>query len=90
MAAQPGPLPGDLVLLGLRHLPGRRANIRTRGGDGKTVHVATLNGSGLPIGRTMAAILENNQQFDGSVIMPDALVHYTGFKALLPDGTPQA
>jgi seryl-tRNA synthetase len=52
--------------------------------------VATLNGSGLPIGRTMAAILENNQQFDGSVIMPDALVHYTGFKALLPDGTPQA
>jgi seryl-tRNA synthetase len=68
----------------------RRANIRTRGGDGKTVHVATLNGSGLPIGRTMAAILENNQQFDGSVIMPDALVPYTGFKALLPDGTPQA
>jgi seryl-tRNA synthetase len=68
----------------------RRANIRTRGEDGKTTHVATLNGSGLPIGRTMAAILENCQQPDGSVVMPDVLVPYTGFKALLPDGTPQA
>ena len=48
-----------------------------------------MNGSGLPIGRTMAAILENYQQPDGSVPMPDALVPYLGFKALSPDGTPQ-
>jgi seryl-tRNA synthetase len=68
---------------------GRRANIRTRGEDGKTTYVATLNGSGLPIGRTMAAILENGQQPDGSATMPDALVPYIGFKALAPDGTPQ-
>ena len=48
-----------------------------------------MNGSGLPIGRTMAAILESYQQQDGSVSMPDALVPYLGFKALGPDGTPQ-
>jgi len=47
-----------------------------------------LNGSGLPIGRTMAAILENYQQRDGSVSIPDALVPYLSFKALGPDGTP--
>lgn len=69
---------------------GRRANIRTRGEDGKTTYVATLNGSGLPVGRTMAAILENGQQPDGSVTMPDVLVPYIGFKALAPDGTPQS
>jgi seryl-tRNA synthetase len=67
----------------------RRANIRARGTDGTRSFVATLNGSGLPIGRTMAAILENYQQRDGSVLMPDALVPYLGFKALGPDGTPQ-
>jgi seryl-tRNA synthetase len=67
----------------------RRANIRTRGADGTRSFVATMNGSGLPIGRTMAAILENYQQPDGSVLMPDALVPYLGFKALGPDGTAQ-
>ncbi len=67
----------------------RRANIRARGTDGTRSFVATLNGSGLPIGRTMAAILENYQQRDGSVLMPDALVPHLGFKALGPDGTPQ-
>ena len=67
----------------------RRANIRTRSDDGKAAYVATLNGSGLPIGRTMAAILENGQQPDGSVLMPDILVPYLGFKALASDGTPQ-
>jgi seryl-tRNA synthetase len=45
----------------------RRANIRMRHKDGKRGFVATLNGSGLPIGRTLAAILENNQGADGSV-----------------------
>ena len=39
---------------------------------------STLNGSGLAIGRTMAAILENGQQLDGSVKIPDALVPYFG------------
>jgi seryl-tRNA synthetase len=67
----------------------RRASIRTRGTDGTRSFVATLNGSGLPIGRTMAAILENYQQQDGSVSMPDVLVPHLGFKALGPDGTPQ-
>jgi seryl-tRNA synthetase len=67
----------------------RRANIRARSTDGTRSFVATLNGSGLPIGRTMAAILENYQQKDGSVLMPDVLVPYLGFKALGPDGTPQ-
>ena len=67
----------------------RRANIRTRGADGARSFVATLNGSGLPIGRSLAAILENYQQRDGSVLMPDALVPYLGFKALGPDGSPQ-
>ena len=67
----------------------RRAGIRTRAADGSRSYVATLNGSGLPIGRTMAAILENYQQHDGSVLVPDPLVPYLGFKALGPDGTPQ-
>jgi seryl-tRNA synthetase len=58
VAAEPGPVPGDLVLFGLRppSRPGARG-IRMRARDGKT-HVATLNGSGLPIGRTVLAILE--------------------------------
>jgi seryl-tRNA synthetase len=67
----------------------RRANIRARDADGSRSFVATLNGSGLPIGRTMAAILENYQQPDGSVLMPDVLVPYLGFKALGADGAPQ-
>ncbi|MCD4677652.1 MAG: serine--tRNA ligase, partial [Desulfobacula sp.] len=41
-------------------------------------YVHTLNGSGLAVGRTFAAILENYQQVDGSVIIPDALVSYMG------------
>lgn len=66
----------------------RRAGIRVREADNKRVPAATLNGSGLPIGRTMAAILEQYQQGDGSVIMPDVLVPYLGFKTLAADGTP--
>ena len=65
----------------------RRANIRMRDKDGKRGFVATLNGSGLPIGRTLAAILENNQRQDGSVTMPEALVPYLGFRTIKPDGT---
>lgn len=66
---------------------GRRANIRTRTKDGKRGFVNTLNGSGLPIGRTMVAILEQNQQADGSVVIPKALVPYTRFDHINPDGT---
>jgi seryl-tRNA synthetase len=65
----------------------RRANIRMRDKEGKRGFVATLNGSGLPIGRTLAAILENNQREDGSVTMPEALVPYVGFRAIRPDGS---
>ncbi|GGL02621.1 serine--tRNA ligase [Mangrovihabitans endophyticus] len=67
----------------------RRARIRSRDKDGKRGLVATLNGSGLPIGRTVAAILENNQRADGSVVMPPALVPYLGFHTIAADGTPQ-
>lgn len=56
----------------------RRANIRFRGEDGKPQFVHTLNGSGLAVGRTVAAILENYQQQDGSIKVPDALHIYLG------------
>jgi seryl-tRNA synthetase len=55
----------------------RRANIRYKSAGAKgTRFVHTLNGSGLAIGRTVAAILENYQQPDGSVKVPEAIVHY--------------
>ncbi|AKM17396.1 serine--tRNA ligase [Geobacillus sp. FSL K6-0789] len=57
----------------------RRANIRfRRDPKAKPEYVHTLNGSGLAIGRTVAAILENYQQEDGSVIIPEALRPYMG------------
>ncbi|RIU96678.1 serine--tRNA ligase [Bacillus licheniformis] len=57
----------------------RRANIRfRREAKGKPEHVHTLNGSGLAVGRTVAALLENYQQEDGSVIIPKALRPYMG------------
>jgi seryl-tRNA synthetase len=62
----------------------RRANIRYRPqGKGKTEYVHTLNGSGLAIGRTWLAILENYQQSDGSVRVPDALVPYMGGQTVI-------
>jgi len=54
----------------------RRANIRFKKPGGKTRLVHTLNGSGLAVGRTVVAILENFQQKDGSVIVPEALKPY--------------
>jgi len=55
----------------------RRANIRfRRKGKKKTEFVHTLNGSGLAVGRTMVAILENHQQADGTVLIPEALRPY--------------
>jgi seryl-tRNA synthetase len=57
----------------------RRANIKYRpGGSGKADTVHTLNGSGLAVGRTLIAILENGQQKDGSVVIPEALRPYFG------------
>ncbi|WP_026877627.1 serine--tRNA ligase [Jiangella gansuensis] len=67
----------------------RRANIRTRGADGKIKLAATLNGSGLPIGRTMAAVIEQGQQADGSVVIPEPLAPYTGFRRISADGEPE-
>lgn len=67
---------------------GRRANIRTNDADGRRRFVATLNGSGLPIGRTLAALLEQGQQADGSVVLPEALAPYLGFSRINADGTP--
>lgn len=56
----------------------RRANIRYKPKGGKATWLHTLNGSGLPTGRTLAAILENGQQKDGSVVVPKVLVPYMG------------
>ncbi|KOU52328.1 seryl-tRNA synthetase [Streptomyces sp. WM6378] len=65
---------------------GRRASIRAKRGATKE-YVATLNGSGLPIGRTVVALLEQNQRSDGSINVPPALVPYTGFHTIQPDGS---
>ena len=56
----------------------RRANIRYRVSEKKVGFVHTLNGSGLPLGRTLVAILENYQQADGSVEVPGALRPWMG------------
>ncbi|MBQ1845878.1 MAG: serine--tRNA ligase [Desulfovibrio sp.] len=65
----------------------RRANIRFKPKGGKSQYVHTLNGSGLPTGRTIAAILENGQQKDGSVVLPKVLVPYMGgVEVLEPTG----
>ncbi|MGE3189435.1 MAG: serine--tRNA ligase [Vicinamibacterales bacterium] len=57
----------------------RRANIKFRpDGTGKAEYVHTLNGSGLAVGRTLIAILENYQQADGSVVVPEALRPFMG------------
>ena len=56
----------------------RRASIRAKSAKGKTDFVHTLNGSGLAVGRTWLAIIENYQQADGSVMIPEALQPYMG------------
>ncbi|OFW44007.1 MAG: serine--tRNA ligase [Acidobacteria bacterium RIFCSPLOWO2_12_FULL_67_14b] len=57
----------------------RRANIKFRPeGTGKAEHVHTLNGSGLAVGRTLIALLENYQQRDGSIVIPEALRPFMG------------
>jgi len=62
----------------------RRSSIRTKINK-NTSFVHTLNGSGLAIGRTMAAILENYQQRDGSIKVPDALIPYYGSSFIKPN-----
>jgi seryl-tRNA synthetase len=64
----------------------RRANIRFRpDGSGKSEYAHTLNGSGLAVGRTLIAVLENYQQADGSVVIPEALRPYMrGLEVITP------
>ena len=65
----------------------RRANLRYRGESGKPRHLHTLNGSGLAVGRTLVALLENYQQPDGSVVIPEALrPHMGGREVIQPEG----
>ena len=60
----------------------RRMNIKFKRADGKKELVHTLNGSGVAVGRTFAAILENFQQADGTVIIPEVLRPYLSFDRL--------
>ena len=65
----------------------RRANIKFRpGGAGKPEFAHTLNGSGLAVGRTLIAILENYQQKDGTVVIPDALRPFMGGQDVIRKG----
>jgi seryl-tRNA synthetase len=62
----------------------RRMNIKYKRADGKKELVHTLNGSGVAIGRTWAALLETYQQPDGSIMIPEILRPYTGFDRIVP------
>ena len=77
LAARAGQVQRDLVLLELRRLrrPPRGHPLQPESG-GKTEFCHTLNGSGLAVGRTLIAVLENYQNADGTVIIPDALRPY--------------
>lgn len=61
----------------------RRAGIRYRNAEGKPEFAHTLNGSGLAVGRTVVAIMENYQQEDGSIIIPEVLRSYMGGKEVI-------
>ena len=61
----------------------RRMNARFKRGDGKPEFVHTLNGSGLAVGRCLIAVLENGQQVDGTVQLPEALHGYLGGKTMI-------
>ena len=64
----------------------RRAQIRAKSGKGKAEFVHTINGSGLAIGRTWVAIVENNQRGDGTVVIPRALQPYMGAEIIRKSG----
>jgi len=68
----------------------RRASIRAKSGKGKSEYVHTLNGSGLAVGRTWVAIVENYQQKDGSVLIPEPLRPYLGADRIEPQSQPFA
>lgn len=65
----------------------RRMNTRFKDSEGRKRFVHTLNGSGLAVGRTLAAILENYQQKDGTVMVPEVLRDYLKADVIKPDGT---
>lgn len=62
----------------------RRLNIKYKDDDGRNKYVHTLNGTAIAVGRAMLAILENYQNADGSVTIPEVLVPYCGFDKILP------
>jgi seryl-tRNA synthetase len=64
----------------------RRAEIRCKSGKGKSEFAHTINGSGLAVGRTWVAIIENYQQSDGSVVIPEALRPYMNGERIDPKG----
>ncbi len=64
----------------------RRAGIRFRTAQGKAEYVHTLNGSGLAVGRTWVAVVENYQQQDGSVVIPEALRPYLNAECITRQG----
>jgi seryl-tRNA synthetase len=64
----------------------RRAGIRYKSRGGKAEHVHTLNGSGLAVGRTWVAVVENYQQRDGSVLIPEALQPYANAEIITRQG----
>jgi seryl-tRNA synthetase len=64
----------------------RRMNTRFKDSEGRKRFVHTLNGSGLAVGRTLASILENYQQKDGSVVVPEVLRDYLKADVIKPDG----
>jgi seryl-tRNA synthetase len=66
----------------------RRASIRAKSGKVKSDYVHTLNGSGLAVGRTWVAIIENYQQSDGTVLVPEALRPYLGADRITPEPRP--
>jgi seryl-tRNA synthetase len=64
----------------------RRAELRYRSAEGRVGYLHTLNGSGLAVGRTLIAVLENYQEADGSVVVPAALRPYLDGRTQLTPG----
>jgi seryl-tRNA synthetase len=62
----------------------RRSGIRCKAKNGKSEYLHTLNGSGLAVGRTWIALVENYQQEDGSILVPEALRPYLGAERIAP------
>ncbi len=62
----------------------RRSGIRCKAKTGKSEYLHTLNGSGLAVGRTWIALVENYQQADGSIVVPEVLRAYMGAERIVP------